>query len=87
MGDVIDAIQHREKRRDLGWSEPAALVNTDELLMKWYLRGNFTVSMAQAVCGQVQEVAENAVITVPMTKAQAENAAAKLGAVAMLRVL
>ena len=56
MGDIIDAIQHRDKRRDLGWSEAAELADTDELPMKWYLRGSFTGSDAQTVCGPVEEV-------------------------------
>jgi len=87
MGDIIDAIQHREKRRELGWSEVADLVNTDDLAMKWYLRGEFSVADAKAECGEVEELAANAVIAGPMTKAEAESAAEKLGAAALLRVL
>ena len=87
MGDIIDAIQHRDKRRDLGWSEAAELADSDELPMKWYLRGSFTVSDAQTVCGPVEEVAANAVITAPLTVADAKAAAEKLGGAAMLRVL
>ena len=55
--------------------------------MKWYLRGSFTVSDAQTVCGPVEEVAANAVITAPLTVADAKAAAEKLGGAAMLRVL
>ncbi len=39
MGDVMDAVQHREKRRELGWSESAELADFAALSMKWYLRG------------------------------------------------
>ena len=78
MGDVIDAIQHREKRRELGWSESADLADSALLPMKWYLRGDFTAADAKAVCGEVEEIAPNAVITAAMTeidaKAAAENA-------------
>ena len=87
MGDVIDAIQHREKRRELGWSESADLADSALLPMKWYLRGAFSIADAQAVCGEVVEVAEGAVITVPMVEAEAKAAAEKLGAAALLRVL
>ena len=87
IGDVIDAVAHREKRRDLGWSEPADLANPAELAMKWYLRGAFSAADAKAVCGDVEEVAEGAVITVPMKEADAKAAAEKLGAAALLRVL
>ena len=87
MGDVIDALAHREKRRELSWSESADLVDTDELPMKWYLRGAFTAAAAQAACGEITELTEGAVITKPMTKAEAKAAADKLGAEAMLRVL
>ena len=87
IGDVIDAVAHREKRRDLGWSESADLANSAELAMKWYLRGEFSAADAKAACGDVEEVAEGAVITAPMAEADAKAAAEKLGAVALLRVL
>jgi homoserine dehydrogenase len=87
IGDVIDAVAHREKRRDLGWSESADLANPAELAMKWYLRGEFSVADAKAACGDVEEVAEGAVITAPMAEADAKAAAEKLGAAALLRVL
>ena len=87
IGDVIDAVAHREKRRDLGWSESAELANPAELAMKWYLRGEFSAADAKAVCGDVEEVAEGAVITAPMAEAAAKEAAEKLGAAALLRVL
>jgi homoserine dehydrogenase len=87
IGDVIDAVAHREKRRDLGWSESADLANSAELAMKWYLRGEFSAADAKAACGDVEEVAEGAVITAPMAEAEAKAAAEKLGAAALLRVL
>ena len=87
IGDVIDAVAHREKRRDLGWSESADLANPAELAMKWYLRGAFSAADAEVVCGDVEEVAEGAVITAPMAEAAAKEAAEKLGAAALLRVL
>ena len=87
IGDVIDAVAHREKRRDLGWSESADLANSAELAMKWYLRGEFSAADAKAACGDVEEVAEGAVITAPMAEADAKAAAEKLGAAALLRVL
>ena len=76
MGDVMDAVQHRAKRRELGWSESAELADFAGLSMKWYLRGDFP-----APEGSV-ELSGGAVIAGPMTAAQAE----KLGAAALLPV-
>jgi len=87
IGDVIDAVAHREKRRDLGWSESADLADVAELVMKWYLRGGFSADEAKAVCGDVEVIGEGAVITAPMAEAAAKAAAEKLGAAALLRVL
>ena len=83
MGDIIDAVAHRDVRRDLGWTEEAELADANEIPMKWYLRGEFSADSVE----NAEKVAENAVITAPLTKAQAQAQAEKLGAVAMLRVL
>ena len=76
MGDVMDALQHRAKRRDLDWSESAELADFAGLSMKWYLRGDFTPPEGST------ELSGGAVIAGPMTAAQAE----KLGAAALLPV-
>ena len=76
MGDVMDALQHRAKRRDLDWSESAELADFAGLSMKWYLRGDFTPPEGS------MELSGGAVIAGPMTAAQAE----KLGAAALLPV-
>ena len=83
MGDIIDAVAHRDVRRDLGWTEEAELADANEIPMKWYLRGEFSADSVE----NAEKVAENAVITAPLTKAQAQAQAEKLGAAAMLRVL
>ena len=80
MGDVMDALQHRAKRRNLGWSESAELADFDGLSMKWYLRGDFTLPEGST------ELSGGAVIAGPMTAAQAEALAEKLGAAALLPV-
>ena len=80
MGDVMDAVQHREKRRELGWSESAELADFAALSMKWYLRGDFPAPEGSA------ELSGGAVIAGPMTAAQAEALAKKLGAAALLPV-
>ena len=41
MGDIIDAIAHRDERRDLGWTEEADLADANAIPMQWYLRGDF----------------------------------------------
>ena len=83
MGDVLDVIDHRAKRRNLGWSQGAELVAIEEIPMKWYLRGEFDAAAVE----EAEKIAENAVITAPMTEIQAKAAAEKLGAAVMLRVL
>ena len=80
MGDVMDAVQHRAKRRELGWSESAELADFAGLSMKWYLRGDFPAPEGSA------ELSGGAVIAGPMTAAQAEALAKKLGAAALLPV-
>ncbi len=80
MGDVMDAVQHREKRRELGWSESAELADFAALSMKWYLRGDFPAPEGSA------ELSGGAVIAGPMTAAQAEALAKKRGAAALLPV-
>ncbi|MBD5149247.1 MAG: homoserine dehydrogenase [Oscillibacter sp.] len=81
MGDVIDALQHRGKRRELGWSESAQLTGFDKLVMPWYLRGGFT---APADC---TALSDGAVVTGAMTAGEAKALAEKLGAEALLPVL
>ena len=81
MGDIIDALQHREKRRDLGWSESAPLADFEELSMKWYLRGDFS---APDGC---QSLSGGAVLTGILTVKEARALAERLGAAAMLPVL
>ena len=76
MGDVMDAVQHREKRRELGWSESTELADFAALSMKWYLRGDFPAPEGST------ELSGGAVIAGPMTAAQAE----KLGAAVLLPV-
>ena len=87
MGDVLDVIEHRAKRRNIGWSEGAELAAPETLSMKWYLRGEFTTEAAKTACGEVEVLCEGAVITPTMQEAQAKAAAAALGASAVLRVL
>ena len=87
LSDVMDAIAHRSKRRNLDWSQSAQMVSASELPMSWYLRGAFSAGDARAVCGPVTLLGDGAVITPPMTAAKAREAAEKLGAAAMLHVL
>ena len=87
MGDVLDVIEHRAKRRNIGWSEGVCLADIKELSMRWYLRGEFSAESARKVCGEAEELAPGACITAPMKEADAKAAAAALGACAVLRVL
>ncbi len=61
MGDVLDALAHREKRRSLGWSRDVVLADLEsELPMRWYIRGEgpariteaMTAREARALAGQ-----------------------------------
>jgi len=82
MGDVIDALEHREKRRDLGWSESACLADFDtELPLYWYLRGEFAAPLS----GEV--LADGAVIVGPVPHRDARALAARVGARTLLPVL
>jgi homoserine dehydrogenase len=83
MGDVLDVIDHRAKRRNLGWSQGAELAAIEEIPMKWYLRGEFDAAAVE----EAEKIAEGAVITAPMTEIRAKAVAEKLGAAVMLRVL
>ena len=83
----MDAITHRNARRPLGWSEGADLAPSSEIPMRWYLRGSFTAAEAQSVCGEAEELTTGAVITGFLTEGEANTAAGRLGAAAMLRVL
>jgi len=82
MGDVIDALQHRTKRRELGWSESAELIDVEtELPMYWYLRGDFAAPAGSEI------LSDGAVITGLMTAQQAKALAENLNAKALLPVL
>lgn len=81
MGDIMDALQHSEKRRDLGWSESAALADFDELSMRWYLRGGFQAP------AEWESIGGDAFLTGALTAKEARAQAEKLGAAAILPVL
>lgn len=81
MGDVLDALAHREKRRSLGWSEPADLIDLErELPMRWYIRGG---SEQPPEC---EKLTGNAYITGLMPAKDAKALAEKTGAAALLPV-
>jgi len=81
MGDILDALNHRVQRRNLGWNESAVLADTDtELTMHWYLRGGFEAPRGSEV------LAEGAVIVGPMSKKEAVALAESVGAVTLLPV-
>ena len=82
MGDVLDALEHREKRRNLGWCEGADLVDLDsELPLYWYLRGDFAPPPSS------ERLAEGAVIVGPVPRKEAKILAARVGAQVVLPVL
>ena len=82
MGDVLDALEHREKRRNLGWNGDAALVDLEtELPLYWYLRGDFAAPPSS------ERLAEGAVVVGPVSRKEAKVLAARVGAQAMLPVL
>ncbi len=82
MGDLLDALEHREKRRNLGWNGDAALVDLEtELPLYWYLRGDFAAPPSS------ERLAEGAVIVGPVSRKEAKVLAARVGAQAMLPVL
>ena len=75
MGDVLDALEHREKRRNLGWSQGADLVDLDsDLPLYWYLRGDFTAPPSS------DRLAEGSVIVWPVSRKEAKSLAARVNA-------
>ena len=81
MGDIMDALAHRAKRRNLGWSEPAALIDREkELSVRWYFRGGEAPDGGERLEG-------GASIAGPMSECEAKALAEKLGAAALLPVL
>ena len=82
MADILDALAHRQKRRSLGWSEPADLADLErDLPIRWYMRGVFPAP------ADSQPLSGAAVITSPMPAAEARTMACQLDAKAVLPVL
>lgn len=82
MGDIIDALEHREKRRSLGWSEDAPLVDFErDLRLHWYLRGEFTAPPSSEV------LSDGAVIVGPVSYEEAQALARRVGAQTLLPVM
>ena len=81
MGDVLDALAHRAKRRDLGWSESAPLIRQEQdLPLFWYLR-------SESAPEGGEKLAEGAYITGPLSVKDARELAEKVNAAALLPVL
>ena len=81
VGDVLDALAHREKRRSLGWSQRAELADVEtELPMRWYLRGD-GVPADKRFPGRAYITPE------AMTAREAKALAQKTGVQALLPVL
>ena len=82
MGDIIDALEHRGRRRNLGWSEPAEMVDFEtELELFWYLRGELTPPPGSEV------LSNGAVVVGPIAYKEAKTLAQRVGAEALLPVL
>ncbi len=81
MGDVLDALAHRAKRRDLGWSESAPLIRQEQdLPLFWYLR-------SESAPEGGEKLAEGAYITGPLSVKDARELAEKVNAAALIPVL
>ena len=82
MGDVLDALAHRNRRRDLGWSEDAPLIDQErDLPLYWYLRGD----LARPAGGE--KLAEGAYIVGPLSAQAAKELAEQVKAAALMPVL
>ena len=82
MGDILDALAHRDRRRNLGWSQSAELIDLDaELPLHWYLRGDFTPPAGS------QRLSDRAVIVGPVPGAEVRALAQRVGAQTLLPVL
>ena len=82
MGDVLDALAHRAKRRDLGWSEDAPLIDQErDLPLYWYMRGEIARPEGS------EQLAEGAYIVGPLSVQAAKELAERSGAAALMPVL
>lgn len=82
VGDVVDALLHRNSRRAIGWGEAAELADFEtELPLYWYLRGGFTAPPSS------ETLSDGAVIVGPVPFREARALAARVGAQALLPVL
>lgn len=82
MGDVIDVLNHREKRRSIGWIESAQLADMErDVPLYWYLRGG-----AETPAGS-ESLADGACIVGPLCRKDAKSLAERLGAQMLLPVL
>ena len=82
MGDILDALAHRDRRRNLGWSQSAELIDLDaELPLHWYLRGDFTPPAGS------QRLSDRAVIVGPVPGTEVRALAQRVGAQTLLPVL
>lgn len=82
VGDVVDALLHRERRRKIGWSEEADLVDFEtELPLYWYLRGELTSPP------NGETLSDGAIIVGPVPYGEARVLARRVGAQTLLPVL
>lgn len=82
VGDVVDALLHRERRRDIGWGQEAPLADFEtELPLYWYLRGSFTAPSGS------ETLSDGAIIVGPVPFREARSLAARVGAETLLPVL
>ena len=91
VADVIDALQHREKRKEIGWSDNSAgFVGPETLPMRFYFRIDGSLTDAALAFGQVEvlsEDGETAFLTEPIPGIEAANRARNLNVLSKFRVL
>ncbi len=74
VGDVVDCVLHKDKRRSLGWGEnrPAELADFSQVPLRWMVRSRAGSGAVAAAFGAVTYLPgrKDAFVTPPMGKAQ-----------------
>lgn len=91
VSDVIEALQHSERREELGWSaDDSGFVDPEELHTRFYFRIEGSLTDAAMAFGQVEvlsEDGETAFLTDRISGAEADEQATGLNVLARMRVL
>ena len=90
VSDIINIIEESAEHKSIQWDEDAAMVDIQELPMRYYLRCSQSMENVKAALGDVsvlQEGSESAFITQPISMNELKQKAAELAVCARWPVL